>query len=149
MTEPFFPLTALSEAQRAQALERFTIIRPALEDGVSQAQVARTSKKAPSTIRLWIKRYREKGLAGLANNVSRSDKGTSRTLEDTAIRLIEGLALQTPPRSMAAIHRQVTALAKEQGWKPPSTHGQRFLCDRIGGKKQGETSCQSEQPQYS
>jgi len=46
MTESFFPLTALSEVQRAQALERFTIIRPALEDGVSQAQVARASKKA-------------------------------------------------------------------------------------------------------
>jgi putative transposase len=120
MTEPFFPLTALSEVQRAQALERFTIIRPALENGVSQAQVARTSKKAESTIRLWIKRYREKGLVGLANNVSRSDKGTSRTLEDTAIQLIEGLALQTPRRSMAAIHRQVTAIAQEQGWKPPS-----------------------------
>ncbi|SRR5712691_6458839 len=51
MTESFFPLTALSEVQRAQALERFTIIRPALEDGVSQAQVARASKKAESTIR--------------------------------------------------------------------------------------------------
>src|SRR5215469_7016971 len=58
MMEPFFPLTALSEAQRAQAFERFTIIRPALEDGVSQAQVSRTSKKAESTVRLWIKRYR-------------------------------------------------------------------------------------------
>ena len=34
MTEPFVPLTTLSEAQRAQALERFTIIRPALEEGV-------------------------------------------------------------------------------------------------------------------
>jgi putative transposase len=120
MAEPFFPLTALSEAQRAQALERFTLIRPALEEGVSQAQVARTSKKAPSTVRLWIKRYREKGLAGLANNVARSDKGKSRKLEDAAIQLIEGLALQKPPRSMAAIHRQVTTIAKEQGWKPPS-----------------------------
>jgi hypothetical protein len=29
------PLTALSEAQRAQALGRFTIIRPALEKEVS------------------------------------------------------------------------------------------------------------------
>src|SRR5579859_6447283 len=100
MTEPFLPLTALSEAQRAQALERFTIIRPALEDGVSQVQVARTSEKAESTIRLWIKRYREKGLAGLANNVARSDRGKSRKLEGTAIQLIEGLALQKPPRSM-------------------------------------------------
>ncbi len=103
MAEPFFPLTALSEAQRAQALERFTIIRPALEEGVSRAQVARTSKKAESTIRLWIKRYREKGLSGLANNVTRSDKGKSCKLPETAIQLIEGLALQTPPRSMAAI----------------------------------------------
>ena len=120
MAEPFFPLTALSEAQRAQALERFTIIRPALEEGVSRAQVARTSKKAPGTIQLWIKHYREKGLAGLANRVSRSDKGTSRTLQDVAIRLIEGLALQTPPRSIAAIYRQVSTIAGERGWKVPS-----------------------------
>src|SRR5207237_9988463 len=64
--------------------------------------------------------YRERGRAGLANQVSRSDKGTSRRLSDTAVQLIEGLALQKPPRSMATIHRQVTAIAKEQGWKPPS-----------------------------
>src|SRR6266568_3736786 len=120
MAEPFLPLTALTEAQRTQALERFTIIRPALEEGVSRAQVARTSQIAPSTVQLWIKRYREKGLAGLANNVARSDKGKSRKLPETAIQLIEGLALQKPPRSMAAIHRQVTASAQEQGWKPPS-----------------------------
>ena len=50
MAEPFFPLTALTEAQRAQALERFTIIRPVLEEGVSRAQVARTSQIAPSTV---------------------------------------------------------------------------------------------------
>lgn len=31
------PLTALSEAQRAQAQERFENIRPALEEGVTQA----------------------------------------------------------------------------------------------------------------
>ena len=36
------PLTALSEAQRTQALERFTIIRPALEKEITQAEVART-----------------------------------------------------------------------------------------------------------
>jgi putative transposase len=59
MAEPFLPLEALTEAQRAQAFERFTIIRPALEEGVSRAQVARTSQIAPSTVQLWIKRYRE------------------------------------------------------------------------------------------
>lgn len=116
------PLTALSEAQRAQALERFAIIRSALEEGVTQAQIARTHHLAASTIQLWIKRYREKGLVGLANHVTRSDKGISRGLPQTAIRVIEGLALQTPPRSAASIHRQVSTLAQEQGWPIPSYH---------------------------
>jgi putative transposase len=122
MTASVIPLTALSEAQRTQALERFAIIRPALEDGVTQAQVARSHQIAPSTVQQWIKRYREKGLCGLANNVARSDKGKSRRLPTEAIQLIEGLALQTPPRSAASIHRQVSTIAKEQGWPAPSYH---------------------------
>jgi len=122
MAASAIPLTALSEAQRAQALARFAIIRPALEEGISQAQVARTHQMAPSTVQLWIKRYREKGLAGLANNVARSDRGKSRGLPTEAIRLIEGLALQTPPRSAASIHRQVSTVAREQGWPSPSYH---------------------------
>ena len=114
------PLTALSEAQRTQALERFAIIRSALEDGVTQAQVARIHQIAPSTVQQWIKRFREKGLAGLANNVVRSDKGKSRRLPTEAIQLIEGLVLQTPPRSVASIHRQVSIIAREQRWPTPS-----------------------------
>jgi len=120
MVEPSIPLTALSEDQRAQAHTRFTIIQPALEDGVSQAQVARTHNISKSTIGRWVKRYREIGLAGLADVQVRSDKGKSRRLPAEAITLIEGLALQTPPRSIAAIHRQVCAIAKDRGWKSPS-----------------------------
>ena len=93
MSKPPLLLTALSEAQRAQAQERFEIIRPTLEEGVTQAQVARTHQIPASTIQLWIKRYREKGLAGLAN-AARSDKGKSRRLPPDAVGLIEGLALQ-------------------------------------------------------
>ncbi len=120
MTASPLPLTALSEDQRAQAHTRWTIIRSALEDGVSQAQVARTHNIHVSTIKRWVKHYREKGLAGLADAKTRSDKGKSRRLPAEAIALIEGFALQTPPRSMATIHRQVIAIATEQGWKPPS-----------------------------
>jgi len=58
-------------------------------------------------------------LAGLVDQ-ARSDKGTPRSLPQTAIHLVEGLALQTPPRSAASIHRQITTIANEQGWKPPS-----------------------------
>ena len=119
MTKPHVPLTALSEEQRAQAQSRFAIIRPALEDGITQAQVARTHNIPASTIQRWVKGYRDEGLAGLADRSARSDKGKSRRLPPDTIALIEGLALQTPPRSMAAIHRQVVTIAKEQGWKPP------------------------------
>lgn len=42
MPKPPLLLTALTSAQRAQAQERFEIIRPSLEEGVTQAQVART-----------------------------------------------------------------------------------------------------------
>src|SRR5947207_15981189 len=112
------PLTSLSEAQRTQAYARFALLRPALEGQVSQTQLARKQHISLSTIQRWIKQYREKGLAGLAN-ARRSDKGKSRRLPAQAITLIEGLALQTPPRSMAAIHRQVVEIAEKQGWKPP------------------------------
>ncbi len=131
MTESSVPLTALSEDQRAQAHTRLTIIRPALEDGITQAQVARTHNIPASTVRRWVKRYREKGLAGLADAKARSDKGKSRRLPPDAITLIEGLALQTPPRSMAAIHRQVTAIAREQGWNPPSYDRVRYIIKNL------------------
>jgi len=90
---PVPPLTALSEEQRAQAQSRFTIIRPALEDGVTQAHIAHTSNISSSTVQRWVKRYRESGLAGLADRSVRSDKGKSRRLPPEAITLIEGLAL--------------------------------------------------------
>ncbi len=112
-------LTSLSEEQRTQATSRFTIIRPALEKEITQAEVARTHQISLRTVQRWIKSYREQGLAGLADS-TRTDKGASRKLPQNAIRLIEGLALQTPPRSAASIHRQITTIAIEQGWKPPS-----------------------------
>ncbi len=112
-------LTSLSEEQRAEASTRFEILRPVLEEGVSQAQIARTHQLSKSAVQRWVARYREQGLAGLATT-ARKDKGTSRRLPQQVITLVEGLALQTPPRSAAAIHRQVAEIAKEQGWKPPS-----------------------------
>ena len=113
------PLTSLSEEQRAEAYARFELLRPALEEGVSQAQIARTHQLSKSAVQRWVKRYREQGLAGLVT-MARKDKGKSRRLPEQAITLIEGLALQTPPRSAAAIHRQVAEIAQAQGWKPPS-----------------------------
>ena len=78
MAQAALPLTALSEAQRTQALERLVIIRPALEKHVSQTQVTRTHQISPCTIQLCVKRYREMGLAGLTPT-TRSDKSMSLT----------------------------------------------------------------------
>lgn len=52
MTEPPIPLTALLDVQRAQATQRFTIIRSTLEDGVTQIQVTSTHHTSVSTVRL-------------------------------------------------------------------------------------------------
>ena len=103
---------------------------PALEEGVTQAQVAHAHQIPASTVQSWIKRYREQGFAGLAN-ATRSDKGKSRRLPTDAVGLIEGLALQTPPRSMASIHRQVVEIAEKQGWKPPGYDRVRQIIKRI------------------
>ena len=124
------PLTSLSEEQRAEAYTRFELLRPVLEEGVSQAQIVRTHQLSKSAVQRWVKRYREQGLAGLVTT-ERKDKGKSRTLPDQAITLVQGLALQTPPRSAAAIHRQVVEIATKQGWKPPSYERVRLIIKSI------------------
>src|SRR5947209_15417271 len=100
-------------------MERFSLLRPALEEGVSQAEVARRHELPLRTIQRWMNQYRQRGLVGLARQ-ERADRGTRRGLPVDQIHLIEGLALQKPKRSAAAIHRQVTKIAIQQGWKPPS-----------------------------
>ena len=55
MGELLILLTTLSEAQRSQALERFAVLRSALEEGVSQTQIARDHQMSLSTVQRWIK----------------------------------------------------------------------------------------------
>jgi putative transposase len=95
------------------------VIRPCLEEGVSQAEQVRASGVALSTLQRWISQYRKDGLCGLAKQ-PRADRGTRRNLSEEVIKLIEGLALSKPRRSMATIQRQVAALAAAQGWVEPS-----------------------------
>ena len=97
---------------------------------LSQAQMARTHQLAPSTVQFWVKKYREKGLAGLAH-ARRSDKGSSRRLPEQAIRLVEGLALQNPIgiklRAIRAVSPSHPAKV-EQYWK-------KRLCDQYDIQK--------------
>ena len=82
------------------------------------ARIARDHGLLLRTAQRWLRRYRAHGLAGLAR-VPRANRG-SCTFPPDLVRLIEGLALQVPVQSIAAIHRRVVARAAEQGWPTPS-----------------------------
>jgi putative transposase len=111
-------LTTLSEHEREATLVRFRLLRPHLEEGVPLARLAREQGVVLRTAQRWLRRYRVSGLAGLAR-APRADRGRRRFPADL-IGLIEGLALQLPPQSVAAIHRRAVAVAAEHGWPAPS-----------------------------
>lgn len=119
MDEPSaLTLTDLSEAERARALERFRILQPYWEGQRSLTGIAQEQACTPRTLQRWVARYECEGLVGLARN-RRSDRG-QRRMEVALQYLIEGLALQKSRPSAAAIHRQVSELAIERGWRVPS-----------------------------
>jgi putative transposase len=109
----------MSEAERAQALERYQQLRPVLEDGVPLAQVAQEHHIPLRTAQRWVAQYRTYGLAGLIR-APRADRGQHRRIVPALQRLIEGLALQRPPPSAATIHRRIGPIATQHGWPIPS-----------------------------
>jgi putative transposase len=108
-------LAELSEEERAAAMQRYVLLRPCLEAGVSVSEVARSEHLPLKTVQRWVRRYRQEGLVGLARR-SRSDRGVRRSLPPECVQVIEGLALQLPRRSVAEIHRRVATLSKQRGW---------------------------------
>lgn len=113
------PPHALSDEERAQALQRFYLVRPFLEEGVPLTQIAHHRGLQLRTLQRWVDRYRRQGLAGLVRK-ARADRGTHRRIPAELQRLIEGLALQTPPPTAAFVHRRVCEVATQRGWALPS-----------------------------
>jgi putative transposase len=99
-------------------LERFGVLRPALEDGVPLAHVARQHQLQLRTLQRWLRAYRQHGLAGLARKPHRN-RG-QRRLRSELEQLIEGLALRRPRLSCAAVYREVAEVAAARGWAAPS-----------------------------
>jgi Helix-turn-helix domain len=91
VTEARRLLGEVSEQERIRALERFVLLRPCLEEGVSLAQVARTHGIALKNVQRWMQQYRREGLVGLARR-RRSDRGKRRGIPLECVHLIEGLA---------------------------------------------------------
>jgi putative transposase len=126
--DPSVTLARLTPRQRECALERYGLLRPCLEEGMTQSWVAREQQVSMSTVQRWMRVYREKGLSGLAP-VGRADRGKARGVPEELIRLIEGLGLERIERPVSAIHALVREVAEEQGWREPS-YGQVYRITR-------------------
>jgi putative transposase len=111
-------LTALSEGQRSQALRRWRILRPHVEDALPLARAAADAGVPERTAQRWLARYRAEGLAGLARS-ARADRGRRR-FPTALVALVEGLALRRPAPTAAQVHHQVAAVAAGQGWPVPA-----------------------------
>ncbi len=113
-------LSGLSEAQRVEAMRRFEVLRPHLEDGVSVSGAARAAGVPLRSVQRWLSDYRARGVVGLARP-TRRDRGI-RHLPGDAVALIEGLALRRPSPSKTSVHRQYLDVARAQGW-PEVSYG--------------------------
>jgi putative transposase len=114
-----YPLSDIQKDRMMdEAMRRFAVIRPHLEDGISLAAAARASEVPVRTAQRWLFRYKAEGLDGLKRR-HRSD-GDRRKLPDELVRLIEGMALRKPRLSCAAIHRRIAVVATNQNWHIPS-----------------------------
>ena len=67
-------LAELTGDQREEAVARFAVLKPYLDDGLSLAQAASDAGVPVRTARRWLAKYRAKGMPGLARS-ARSDAG--------------------------------------------------------------------------
>ena len=101
------------------AFEKFKIIQPYLEDKTTLASIAKETRISIRSLHRWLNQFKKNGLDGLKLKV-RDDKGSYRELSEGLVQIIEGLALQKPKRTVAAIHRQIVRHAQDNGWPIPS-----------------------------
>ena len=104
---------------KINSIDKFKTIQPYLENNVTLTFISKNSGIAIRTLHRWVQQYKENGLDGLVFK-GRNDKGCYRTLSENLIHMVEGLALQKPKRSIAAIHRQLVVYSKDNNQPPPS-----------------------------
>lgn len=112
-------LVGLSEENRKQAMERFRLLQPHLEQNEPLKSVAQAAGIPYRTAHRLVSEYRRHGLAALVRK-KRADRGERRAVSDKLKDAIEGLALQKPPLPIAALYRKVLKLSQDRGEKPPS-----------------------------
>ncbi|MCE5290841.1 MAG: Mu transposase C-terminal domain-containing protein [Nocardiaceae bacterium] len=110
-------LNQLSDAQRHQALRRWQVLAPHLQDGVPLTRAAAEADIALRTAQRWLHRYHASGLAGLART-PRTPNG--RRTDPRLVAVIEKMALRKPRSSLASITRRAAEHAAKEGLPPVS-----------------------------
>ena len=117
--DDFLTLTQLSDEERGNATQKYRLIEPYLNNEQTLKLVAQNKSIPVRTLGLWVKKYREQGLIGLARR-SRCDKGSPRQYEANLQKAIEGIYLKKPMLSAANIHTLITEYCHQNNLKVPS-----------------------------
>jgi putative transposase len=104
--------------ERDRAMARCRILKPHLEEDVSLREVIAQNGLALRTAQRWVRQYRVQGLAALCRKTYAGKR--RHRLSVTLQEVIQGLALQRPPLSVAAVHRKAASIAQRLG-----EHGRR------------------------
>jgi transposase InsO family protein len=96
-------------SEREEALRRFALIAPLVEEGISAAELAQRrcvlltrEDISERTLRRWVASYKKEGFDGLLRR-ERSDRGKSKRITPEALALAEQMRRELPRRSAELI----------------------------------------------
>ena len=141
-------LAELTEAQRAEAMAKYAIIAPLLEvekaTGKQWQAAAEKGGCTEKTVRRWVKRFKESGLAGLVRR-ERSDKGERNAVTGEMQRLVEALYLENGKRTIKNVYRLVKKYAEKTHCDGPTYATVYAICKALPASvvtmaRRGETA---------
>ena len=123
---------------REEALKRFGLIAPLLDEGISAAELGQRrclllqrEGISERTLRRWIASYKEKGFNGLIRR-ERNDKGVSKSISPQALALAEQMRRELPRRSAGLI----CEMLEREGHKVARSTLERHLREKgLSGKQ--------------
>jgi transposase len=126
------------EGGREEAMQRFALIAPLLEEGISAVELAQRrcllltrEEISERTLRRWIASYKEEGFEGLFRR-ERKDKGVSKSISPQALELAEQMRRELPRRSAGL----VSELLEREGYKVARSTLERHLREKgLSGKQ--------------
>jgi len=99
-------ISDLTQSQKDEAQRKYRLIQPFLQNERTLASICNEHNIPLRTARTWVSLYRRSGLAALARK-QRIDEKINHGFPEELYQLIEGLYLQSPHLSYAAVYRKI------------------------------------------